>query len=305
MDIHSAKLAKQITWDSSKQTYFTIAMMVDRDLIDDAYRAYGYFRWVDDLIDIYSTDKSVQEAFIDRQRSLVRSAFATESVPEIQPEERILINLIQHDRGENSLLRSYISGMMDLMAYDAGRKGMLISEDELHQYSSLLASSVMDALQYFIGNRCQYPMTQDRTHAVMGAHITHMLRDMVEDLELGYINIPLEILDRAGINTGDLSHPAYRDWVKRRVELARSLFKMGTVYIDGLTNLRCRIVGQWYCARFECVLDAIERDQYRLRPSYNELKGPSRWFEVARLTALVPMLHLIDGVRLRRHPQSL
>jgi phytoene/squalene synthetase len=44
-------LASSITKAASKQTYYTIRYLVDRERVDDAYRAYGYFRWVDDILD--------------------------------------------------------------------------------------------------------------------------------------------------------------------------------------------------------------------------------------------------------------
>jgi phytoene/squalene synthetase len=302
---NSAKLAREITWKSSKQTYFTIALMVDRDLIDDAYRAYGYFRWMDDYIDQYTWSESVQEAFLRRQRSLAQRAYDRQEITDPLPEERILIDLIHHDRGVNSRLKTYIQAMMELMAFDASRKGQPIHDEALHVYTDLLATGVMDALQYFIGNRCSYPMTVDRNQAVVGAHITHMLRDTLEDLELGYVNIPLEVLEASGMDPADVHRPEYRAWVKSRVELARRYFDQGTAYIDSLSNVRCRIVGHWYCARFMCVLNAIERDQYQLRRNYDDLKGYSQWLKVAWLAALVPLLHLLDGLRLRRTPQGL
>src|SRR5512137_1215090 len=43
--------ASSITKSASKQTYYTIRFLVDRERVDDAYRAYGYFRWVDDILD--------------------------------------------------------------------------------------------------------------------------------------------------------------------------------------------------------------------------------------------------------------
>ena len=43
--------ASSITKAASKQTYYTIRFLVDRERVDDAYRAYGYFRWVDDVLD--------------------------------------------------------------------------------------------------------------------------------------------------------------------------------------------------------------------------------------------------------------
>ena len=47
----SQSLAARITQNASKQTYYTIRLLVDRDLVPDAYRAYAYFRWVDDVLD--------------------------------------------------------------------------------------------------------------------------------------------------------------------------------------------------------------------------------------------------------------
>ena len=47
----SGALAATITKAASKQTYYTIRLFVDRGRVEDAYRAYGYFRWVDDVLD--------------------------------------------------------------------------------------------------------------------------------------------------------------------------------------------------------------------------------------------------------------
>ncbi len=48
----TARLARRITWASSKQSYLTARLLADRDLADDCLRAYAYFRWADDRIDI-------------------------------------------------------------------------------------------------------------------------------------------------------------------------------------------------------------------------------------------------------------
>jgi hypothetical protein len=44
-------LASLITKAASKQTYNTIRFLADRERVDDAYQTYGYFRWVDDILD--------------------------------------------------------------------------------------------------------------------------------------------------------------------------------------------------------------------------------------------------------------
>src|SRR5512141_1255876 len=64
-------LSDAITWEASKHTYYTIRLLVDRDRVDDAYRAYGYFRWVDDVLDADSGSSSERKAFLDRKKSLL------------------------------------------------------------------------------------------------------------------------------------------------------------------------------------------------------------------------------------------
>jgi hypothetical protein len=50
---------------ASKQTYYTIRFLADRDRVADAYRAYGYFRWVDDTLDAGPGSGPERSAFLD------------------------------------------------------------------------------------------------------------------------------------------------------------------------------------------------------------------------------------------------
>ena len=47
----SQTLAAAITKAASTQTYYTFRLLGDRERVEDAYRAYAYFRWVDDTLD--------------------------------------------------------------------------------------------------------------------------------------------------------------------------------------------------------------------------------------------------------------
>ena len=73
-------LASLITKAASKQTYYTIRFLVDRPRVEDAYRTYGYFRWVDDVIDEPTCSESVRKAFIERQKSLLKNAAGASSL---------------------------------------------------------------------------------------------------------------------------------------------------------------------------------------------------------------------------------
>jgi phytoene/squalene synthetase len=266
-------LAASITKAASKQSYYIIRFLVDRDRVLEAYRAYAYFRWVDDCLDLEFGNRLERITFVNRQSSLMDRCYRGDWPSDTTSEENILANLIQSDSLENSGLQSYIRNMMAVMVFDARRRGSLISQEELTAYTYWLSTAVTDALHYFIGHGCFSPQIENRHLAAAGAHITHMLRDTFEDLESGYFNVPREFLEYHGINPWDVSSKPYRAWVKKRVNLARTYFNIGREYLSKVESLRCRIAGYTYIDRFEPVLDAIEREAYHLRSEYPQCKS--------------------------------
>jgi phytoene/squalene synthetase len=123
-----------------------------------------------------------------------------------------------------------------------------------------------------------------------------MLRDMSVDLTDGFVNVPREYLEAHRLKPENLDSPQLRSWVRDRVEQARGYFHRGKQYLDGLNVLRCKLVGYWYCARFEGILDTIERDDYVLRPVYNERRKLSTWLKIAGLTVSITLKHLLRKV---------
>jgi hypothetical protein len=266
-------LAAAITQAASKQTYYTIRLLVDRVRVADAYRAYAYFRWLDDRLDQDLVSDPERLAFVEGQQALVGRIYQGEAVGSLAPEEALLLDLIASDPEPDSGLRLYIENLMAIMAFDAGRRGRLISQRELDAYTGWLAAGVTEALHYFIGHDDESPQNEARYLAVSAAHITHMLRDTYEDIAAGYFNIPCEYLDAQGIEPSEVTSAPYRAWVRDRVQLARAYFRAGADYLAQVQNRRCRIAGFAYMARFQTILAAIEREHYRLRPAYPERKS--------------------------------
>lgn len=292
MNESTAELARSITWEGSKQTYITGRLVIDRDLVDDFYRAYAYFRWVDDVIDISSGSDEERVTFIKRQRDLIDGLYNNEKPDELTPEEELLADLISHDRGENSGLQSFIRNMFAIIEFDAYRKGRPIDREELVWYSNCLAKSVTDGIQYFIGNGQPYPDGDNRYSAATGAHIAHLLRDTLPDTADGFINIPTEYLEAHDIRPDDVDSDPYRAYVRERVEEARQNLDEGKRYLDEMDVLRCKVAGYWYCARFEAVLDTIERDDYHLRVDYKERQKLSTWLKISWLGVIVTFRHI-------------
>jgi len=282
-------LAPRITRAASKQTYYTIRFLADHERVADAYRAYAYFRWVDDRLDAGSDLTSDRITFLERQKSLLEKCYRGEVSRGGAAEENMLIELVSHDHEENSGLQTYLRNMMQVMDFDAKRRGRLISQTELNQYTYWLASAVTESMHYFIGH-CDYsPCDETRYLAVTGAHITHMLRDTFDDIQAGYYNIPREVLESNHIQPQDLQSRAYRAWVRSRVQSARQCFKAGREYLSRVESARCRLAGFAYTARFEWLLDTIEEEGYFLRPEYNERKsfGTGLQMGLSTLSALI------------------
>ena len=289
----TAALARSITWSSSKQSYLTAVLLADRDLVDDCLRAYAYFRWADDRIDQEFSSGEERLRFLRRQMQMMESCYRRERPADLAPEEEMLADLIAHDRGNPDGLQSFIRNFMWVLEFDVLRKGRPIQAQDLDAYSTHLAKAVMDGFQYFIGNSHRYPNSPDRLLAVLGAHGTHMLRDMREDLASGYINIPAENLPANGFRSDDLDSEILRSWVRHEAARARTHLRDGRRYIDSLDVLRCKLAGVWYCARFERVLDLIERDGYRLRMDYPQRRNLATWINIASLSIPVAVKHCV------------
>lgn len=287
--IDTQTMAQSITRAGSKQTYFTAQLLVDKDLVNDFYKAYAYFRWVDDFIDIESQSKDERISFVKRQRFLLDSFYNNEYPGNLVPEEMIVADLISNDNGDTSGLRSFITNMFAIIEFDAYRRGRVIKRSELNWYTDSLSQSVTDGLQYFIGNGSPYPGGETQYLAAAAAHIAHLLRDTIRDLEDGFINIPQKYLAEHGISPEDVHSPPYLDWVQNRVKQAKEYFRQGKLYLDSLDILRCKIMGYWYCARFEGVLNIIERDGFKLRADH---KKEFVWLKMLWLSVLLTFQHI-------------
>ena len=273
--------ASAITKAGSKQTYYTFRFLVDRERVDYAYRAYAYFRWVDDILDADSdsgpllneVEASERWEFLERQKSLLESCYRGEVPRDTTIQEKMLVELVQSDDEKDSGLQAYLRNMMRVLDFDARRRGQLITLVELDEYTRWLAVAVTEAMHYFIGHGDYAPTDETRYMAVSAAHITHLLRDTLEDIQAGYFNIPREYLEAKGIGPQDVEREAYRAWVQERANLARACFKSGKEYLARVKNIRCRIAGYAYISSFEGVLEVIESLDYRLAPHSMQSKG--------------------------------
>jgi phytoene/squalene synthetase len=296
----TATFASELTKAASKQTYYTIRFLVDRPRMEDAYRAYAYFRWVDDILDGDAPSEFVasdarRRWFVDRQRSLLDRCLRGNAPLHANLHEAMLVELVQHAGVADSGLEAYLRNMMRVMEFDVRRRGQLISQGELNDYTGWLATAVTEAMHYFIGNGADAPRDETRYLAVSGAHIVHMLRDIHADVRAGYFNVPRELLEASSIGPADVHSDAYRAWVADRVRLARTCFESGRAYFAQVEEPRHRLAGLAYMARFEWLTETLEREGYQLRPRYDERRSLAIGFRMGR-QAISWMAELSCGI---------
>ena len=286
-------LASAITRAASTQTYYTIRLLVDPPRVDDAYRAYAYFRWVDDVLDAVQSpgwagadvDRAERARFLDRQKALLAACLRGAETGEVDRHEAMLVELIRHAGASDPRLGAYLRSMMLVMEFDVGRRGRNISQQELDDYTRSHAIADTEAMHYFIGNGAAAPDDETRYMAVRGAHIVHMLRDTFVDVRAGYFNVPREILEGYSIGPEDVRCDAYRAWVRDRVRLARTSFDAGKTYFAGLHSRRHRLAGLLYMARFEWLIDTLERNRFTLQAEYPGRRHPATVVRTGRYLA--------------------
>ena len=277
----NTRLASAITKAASKQTYYTIRFLVDRPRMEDAYLAYAYFRWLDDLLDAEApagsgpdpTDRRRRTSLVGRQKRLLDRCLRGEAPLDVNRHEAMLVELVRHADVADLGLEAYLRNMMLVMEFDVRRRGQLISEAELSEYTGWLAIAVTEAMRYFIGNGTAAPRDETRYLAVAGAHVLHMLRDTYTDMRAGYFNIPREVLAAHSIDPQDVHSEGYRGWIAGRVRLARAYLDAGKGYFARVQSSRHRLAGLAYIARFEWLIETLEREDFRLRPRYDESRS--------------------------------
>lgn len=271
-------LASRLTKAASKQTYYTIRFLVDRPRREAAYRAYAYFRWVDDVLDAEGprgaasavVGRLERQRFLDRQRTLLDRTLRREAPRDIDPHEAMLVELVRNAGFTDRGLEAYLRHMMLVMDFDVRRRGRIVSQADLDDYTRWLAIAVTEAMHHFIGHGAAAPQDETRYLAVSGAHILHMLRDTYADARAGYLNVPRELLEAQSIGPEDFQSDAYRAWVGSRVQVARACLDAGVAYFGRVQNARHRLAGLAYMARFEWLIETLEREDFRLRPQYSE-----------------------------------
>ena len=210
LDSQKAKIIFDYTVNKSKRGFLNLS--------------HAYLRWVDDFVDNPKINVEEKRKFIDRQKFLINS-YKKGCFEEYQcTEEAILFHFICFGLEQNSkLILNAIEDMVDAIAMDIKRlqSNGIFSADELETYINKLSKALYDIIIYFFLPK-HFPSLQNILTCRFQAR-TFMMRDLIEDIDAGFINISHEDIKKFNLSLLDVKEKRNLEpWIE--AELKKILY---------------------------------------------------------------------------------
>lgn len=208
IDLQTAfTLADEILARRSPKANFLLNLGVRKSRGQFLKLCFSYLRWVDDIVDNPQIDVRDKRIFINRQLNLI-SNFSNSIPSSIEnKEETFLYYFIQYGLSNgNSTIINSVRLMVEGLEMDVQRteRDGIFSEWEMTTYINKMSKSFFDVTASFILPEGKYPY-QDVLVTTSSTKIW-MIRDLIDDIEHGYINITRENLNLHNLNTANLQH---------------------------------------------------------------------------------------------------
>jgi phytoene/squalene synthetase len=228
-----------------------------------SYKLYAYLRQVDDFIDESGAERDECLAYVRKQRAIVHELYSNGAAAG----DSLLSQIVEHDRMNGHKFKECIDLMMDVFEFDARRKkNKPVSAHELRTYSMNLARAYTRFLIYFVEPRYQH--SENDILLAHACHLAHMIRDLMVDYDLGYINIPDEDINAYALEPGSFNTAAMSRWLEKEVGRIDHFMRQGKCALCSSSTLTIKLMGILYCFRYEVILRRIKAARYSLRTNY-------------------------------------
>ena len=153
--------------------------------------AYAYARWLDDVVDSGGVPESTKSEIFERQKLILSSYPSVQELRPLSIPESLLCLLLDQDARWGGRMRDSIVETFDTFEFDLARRFRRVRRAELDDYSERMGVSFARSIALLLGVE-GLPTRAELAPLARAGCKTFMLRDLREDLEHGYINIPLE-----------------------------------------------------------------------------------------------------------------
>lgn len=210
-------------------TYFLARLFGNRKIIDYFFLFYIYMRIVDDKIDDEIESNNLKLEYLRNQVELLNLP-ESELDPETGSSEEKIIKVVkQFDRDYGNFVVKRIKRMMDVFKFDIERLGRRVPRSRLFKFFYIEARVSLEIILFFI-IADPNPDIKQTIELGFTSKLSHVIRDLEEDLEEGIINIPAEYEGDRG------------KWLKEAVELIQEKNKIGYRGIFSVRNFRYGLV---------------------------------------------------------------
>lgn len=224
---------------------------------------YAAFRVFDDRVDAPGLSR-------DRARlEIQRLDGALAGRPPASPEEAALQVLARGPLGGPTL--PAVTGMRDALAWDVERRGGRQSAPELDQQVARIGDATLVGLWVCSGGQGQPPAeVLWLARAATGAH---QLRDLEEDLALGYVNLPAERL--GDTLPAQLDAAARGAWRCDRADQLATWFQRGRAALPAVRPTATRLLLTAMTARYQRTLEQQRQVGEQQRRRGPDAAGPT------------------------------
>lgn len=246
------------------------------------FPAYVYARRLDDLVDGGDENTQQREDVLDRHMRLLD---AGEPICPQDRDEAILALLVEADKREfNGQLKRAMLETFSTFSFDLSRRGEFRTAAELDKYAETMGISYVSAISCLL--RVPLALSPDALEATARAGCkTYMLRDYLEDWQLGLPSLPKEA------HRPERLQECENAWFQTTCDAVQDDYERSFAGIAELTFLSRLVALQFLVPRYTY----FRRIRGMSDPRHNWPKKQPAWIRL--LSAIVALLAATPGLR--------
>ena len=215
-----AGYAKRFSRKESPKASRIWDFLTDRSIRDYLNLCYTYLRWADDIVDNPDLPIEDKKKFIEHQKNLILSLYNNNFAETSLIEEACIIYFAEYALSSgNLILLDEVKNMIEALRMDVYRLECsgVFSNDDLNYYIELMSKSFFNILCVFA-----FPKSKYRKEFYLGMKFTTialMIRDLEEDIDIGYINIGAGEIERYKLSVSNLKNDKnLSHWLADRIK---------------------------------------------------------------------------------------
>ncbi len=260
----SRKACRRMTKKHAKTFYFA-SNVLPRQKRMDAYAVYAFCRYVDDQIDLASEEAARLRAFTELRELLDAVYPPTDKLETFLTSLPWLTSFCETIQ-RRAIPKTYFEDLLVGVEMDRGQV-RIKTWDELDKYCYHVAS-VVGLIMVHVLTEPSPELLKPARDLGTAMQLTNILRDIHEDWQRDRLYLPLEELEKFGIDTEDIAlervTDAFRAMMRSQIGRARAYYSYAEQGIEALPDDGSRFCARLMSTIYGAILDEIEWADYQV-----------------------------------------